>query len=160
MTRLGIPQQVIDLQPKADPCCLNYIYHAPAKAWGLLSDRLAKQQALPIPATQQQALPTPETQQPAATAPVTTSPEPADAGVVRPVTTSPEPVPQQALPACAIVGCVEPQPAPNPQDDATCRKSGAKPGSIAYIFQQYLDAARLPAVRPVTTSPDPAYPRP
>ena len=34
-------------------------------------------------------------------------------------------------------------------------------GSIAYIScQQYLDAARLPVVRLVTTSPDPAYPRP
>ena len=80
LTKLGIPQQVVDLQPKADPCCLNYVGYAQAKAWGLLSDRSAKQQSLPTPATPQQ-LPT-------ATAPV--SPK------LRP-TTSPDPVPQQAL---------------------------------------------------------------
>jgi hypothetical protein len=56
MARLGVPQQVIDLQPKADPCCLNYIDHAQAKAWGLLSDRSAKQQVLPTPQTQQPAV--------------------------------------------------------------------------------------------------------
>jgi hypothetical protein len=39
---MGVPQQLIDLQPKADPCCANYIDHARVKAWGLLSDRLAK----------------------------------------------------------------------------------------------------------------------
>ena len=49
MAGLGVPQQVIDMQPKADPCCLNYIDHAQAKAWALLSDRSAKQQALPTP---------------------------------------------------------------------------------------------------------------
>jgi hypothetical protein len=50
MAGMGVPQQVIDLQPKADPCCLNYIDYAKAKAWGLLSDRSAKQQqALPAP---------------------------------------------------------------------------------------------------------------
>jgi hypothetical protein len=37
MASIGVPQQVIDLQPKADPCCLNYIDHAQAKDWGLLS---------------------------------------------------------------------------------------------------------------------------
>jgi hypothetical protein len=51
---LGVPQQVIDLQPKADPCCFNYIDRAQAKAWDLLSDRSAKrQQALPTPKTQE-----------------------------------------------------------------------------------------------------------
>jgi hypothetical protein len=55
MAGLGVPQQVIDMQPKADPCCLNYIDHAQAKAWGLLSDRAAKQQ---------QALPTPKMHEP------------------------------------------------------------------------------------------------
>jgi hypothetical protein len=55
MASMGVPQQVIDLQPKADPCCLNYVEYAQAKAWGLLSDR---------PAKQQQALPTPKTQEP------------------------------------------------------------------------------------------------
>jgi hypothetical protein len=60
LTKLGTPQQVIDLQPKADPCCFNYVGYAQAKALGLLSDRSAKQQ---------QALPTPETQQPRAAVP-------------------------------------------------------------------------------------------
>ena len=55
MAGMGVPQQVIDLQPKADPCCLNYVEYVQAKAWGLLSDR---------PAKQQQALPTPKTQEP------------------------------------------------------------------------------------------------
>ena len=55
LTKLGTPQQVIDLQPKADPCCFNYVGYAQAKAWGLLSDRSAKQQALPTPQTQQPA---------------------------------------------------------------------------------------------------------
>jgi hypothetical protein len=55
MASMGVPQQVIDLQPKADPCCLNYVEYAQANDWGLLSDRSAKQQ---------QALPTPETQEP------------------------------------------------------------------------------------------------
>ena len=86
MARLGVPQQVIDLQPKADPCCFNYVGYAQAKAWGLLSDDSAKQQ---------QALPTPETQQQATTAP--TSPKPVITVPVRP--TLPEPVPQQALPS-------------------------------------------------------------
>ena len=54
LTKLGTPQQVIDLQPKADSCCFNYIHHAQAKAWGLLSDRSAKQQhALSTPKTQE-----------------------------------------------------------------------------------------------------------
>jgi hypothetical protein len=86
MAGMGIPQKVIDLQPKADPCCLNYIDHAQAKALGLLSDR---------PANQQQALPTPFTQQPATTASV--SPKPVITVLpVRP--TLPQPVPQQASP--------------------------------------------------------------
>jgi hypothetical protein len=46
MAGLGVPQQVIDMQPKADPCCLNYIDHAQAKAWGLLSDRAANSSRL------------------------------------------------------------------------------------------------------------------
>ena len=71
MAGLGVPQKLIDLQPKADPCCLNYVDHARAKAWGLLSDRPAKQLALR----------TPETQQPAATAPASLKLMP----VVRPV---------------------------------------------------------------------------
>jgi hypothetical protein len=79
MAGMGIPQKVIDLQPKADPCCLNYIDHAQAKALGLLSDR---------PANQQQALPTPFTQQPATTASVL--PKPVITVPVRP--TLPEPV--------------------------------------------------------------------
>jgi hypothetical protein len=56
---LGVPQQVIDLQPKADPCCVNYIDHTQAKAWGLLSDHPAKQQAPPTPDTQQPAVAAP-----------------------------------------------------------------------------------------------------
>jgi hypothetical protein len=55
MASMGVPQQVIDLQPKADPCCLNYVEYAQAKAWGLVSDR---------PAKQQQSLPTPKTHEP------------------------------------------------------------------------------------------------
>jgi hypothetical protein len=106
---MGVPQQVIDLQPKADPCCINYIDHAQAKAWALLSDR---------PAKQQQALPTPETQQaPTATAPA--SPKLVILSV-RPVTTLPEPMPQQApatsapvrgeQPAAQTVSTVDRQP--------------------------------------------------
>jgi hypothetical protein len=83
---VGAPPQIIDLQPKADPCCLNYVGYAQAKAWGLLSDR---------PAKQQQALPTPEAQQQATTAP-TPPPKPVITVPVRP--TVPEPVPQQTPP--------------------------------------------------------------
>ena len=43
MAGLGVPQQLIELQPKADPCCVNYIDYAQAKAWGLVSDRSAKE---------------------------------------------------------------------------------------------------------------------
>jgi hypothetical protein len=39
MREMGVPQQVIDLQLKADPCCFNHVDHAQAEAWGLLSDR-------------------------------------------------------------------------------------------------------------------------
>ena len=39
MHEMGVPQEVIDLQPKADPYCFNYVDHAQAEAWGLLSDR-------------------------------------------------------------------------------------------------------------------------
>jgi hypothetical protein len=39
MREMGVPQKVVDLQPKADPYCFNYIDHARAEAWGLLSDR-------------------------------------------------------------------------------------------------------------------------
>ena len=42
LTELDIPHPVIALQPKADPCCLNYIDHEQANAWGLLSARPAK----------------------------------------------------------------------------------------------------------------------
>ena len=41
LAAMGVPQQVIDLQPKADPCCFNYIEYAQAKDLGLLSDRSA-----------------------------------------------------------------------------------------------------------------------
>jgi hypothetical protein len=48
MASMGVQaQQVIDLQPKADPCCLNYIDHAEAKDWGLLNGSAEQQQALP-----------------------------------------------------------------------------------------------------------------
>ena len=33
MASMGVPQQVIDLQPKADPCCVNYVDYTQAKAW-------------------------------------------------------------------------------------------------------------------------------
>jgi hypothetical protein len=35
----GAPQQIIDLQPKADPCCLNYVSSDWAKKWGALKER-------------------------------------------------------------------------------------------------------------------------
>jgi hypothetical protein len=100
MARLGVPQQVIDLQPKADPCCFNYVGYAQAKAWGLLSDHSAKQQ---------QALPTLESQQQATTVP--TSPKPVITVPVQP--TLPEPVPQQALPTPQTQ---QPAPAPKTQE--------------------------------------------
>jgi hypothetical protein len=34
LASMGFPQAVIDLQLKADPCCLNYIDHAEAEALG------------------------------------------------------------------------------------------------------------------------------
>jgi hypothetical protein len=44
--RIGVPQQVIDLQPMADPgpCCLNYVDYMQAKVWGLLKERPTKQE--------------------------------------------------------------------------------------------------------------------
>jgi hypothetical protein len=36
MRIIGVPQQVIDLQSKADPCCFNYVDYKQARAWGLL----------------------------------------------------------------------------------------------------------------------------
>jgi hypothetical protein len=49
LRNMGAPQAMIDLQPLADPCCINYIDYAQAKKWGLLSERPAKQ--APPPAT-------------------------------------------------------------------------------------------------------------
>jgi hypothetical protein len=42
MEYMGAPQEMIDLWPLADPCCINYIDYAQAKKWGLLSERPAK----------------------------------------------------------------------------------------------------------------------
>jgi hypothetical protein len=42
--RIGVPQQVIDLQSMADPCCLNYVDYLQAKVWGLLKERPTKQE--------------------------------------------------------------------------------------------------------------------
>ena len=39
LTALGVPQQVIDLWPKADPKSMNYISYEQANAWGLLVER-------------------------------------------------------------------------------------------------------------------------
>jgi hypothetical protein len=36
---MGAPQQVIDFQPKADPCCLNYLSQKELKAMGALKER-------------------------------------------------------------------------------------------------------------------------
>ena len=36
MKEMGAPQPMIDLQPKADPCCINWVDYPQAKAWGLL----------------------------------------------------------------------------------------------------------------------------
>jgi hypothetical protein len=98
MTGMGVPQQVIDLQPKADPCCLNYVDYAQAKAWRLLSDRSSNQQALPAPKAQE-----PGSQHAAALAkavqqPGTTTPASPkiEMLVVRPLTASP--LPRHALP--------------------------------------------------------------
>jgi hypothetical protein len=41
MSGLGVPQQVIDLQPTASPNSMNYVDYAQAKAWGLLSPQVA-----------------------------------------------------------------------------------------------------------------------
>jgi hypothetical protein len=35
---------MIDLQPVADPCCINTFGYTEAKEWGLISERPAKQQ--------------------------------------------------------------------------------------------------------------------
>ena len=111
LAEMGVPQQLIDLQPKADPCCLKYVDHAQAKAWGLLSARSAKQQALPPPKVQQPAATRPAWPTPVVR-PVTTSPELVPE--VRPVTTSPELVPQQALPTPATQHPAAPLGAPAP----------------------------------------------
>jgi hypothetical protein len=42
--RIGVPQQIIDLQPMADPCCLNYVDYMQAKVWGLLKQQPTKQE--------------------------------------------------------------------------------------------------------------------
>jgi hypothetical protein len=36
---MGAPHEVIDLQSKADPCCINHIDYTQAEAWGLLNER-------------------------------------------------------------------------------------------------------------------------
>jgi hypothetical protein len=41
---IGVPQQVIDLQPMADPCCLNYVDYLQAKVWVLLKEKPTKQE--------------------------------------------------------------------------------------------------------------------
>ena len=98
LAEMGAPQQLIDLQPKADPCCLKYVDHARAKAWGLLSDRPSQQQALRIP----------ETPQPTATAPASPKAMP----VVRPEATSLEQVPQQMPRSLSEILFGRPQQAP------------------------------------------------
>jgi hypothetical protein len=35
------PPQLIELQPKGDPCCINYVSYEMAKAWGVLKERPA-----------------------------------------------------------------------------------------------------------------------
>lgn len=37
MAEMGAPQQMIELQPKIDPCCLSYVDYPTAKAWGALT---------------------------------------------------------------------------------------------------------------------------
>jgi uncharacterized protein YecT (DUF1311 family) len=49
---MGAPQQIIDLFPKADPCCLTYVSYSQAKNWGVLEEKPARL-ALP-PVTVQQ----------------------------------------------------------------------------------------------------------
>jgi hypothetical protein len=94
-----------------------------AKAWGLLSDRSAKQQALP----------TPETQLPAATAPA--SPKlPAV-----PVTTLPEPVPASSAPAPGLPSWVTGGLGPNPAALPAAAKPAAatvhpRPRSLSELF--------------------------
>jgi uncharacterized protein YecT (DUF1311 family) len=39
LTWMGAPQQIIDLQRKADPCCVNYVSYIQAKNWGVLKER-------------------------------------------------------------------------------------------------------------------------
>jgi hypothetical protein len=38
MKSMGAPQQLIDLQRLADPCCSNSIGYDEAKEWGLLNE--------------------------------------------------------------------------------------------------------------------------
>jgi hypothetical protein len=40
MSSMGAPQDLVDLQSKADPCCFNYVDIEKAKAWGLLGPQL------------------------------------------------------------------------------------------------------------------------
>jgi hypothetical protein len=39
MKQMGAPQPMIDLQPKADPCCINFVDFPQAKTWGLLNEK-------------------------------------------------------------------------------------------------------------------------
>jgi hypothetical protein len=50
LAALGVPKEVIDLQPQADPCCFNYVGHEQAQAWGLLGKvpETQTQTAIPI----------------------------------------------------------------------------------------------------------------
>jgi hypothetical protein len=47
MRELNVPQQVIELQPKAWPCCLNYITYNQARAWGLINTEQQTSDVLP-----------------------------------------------------------------------------------------------------------------
>jgi hypothetical protein len=54
LTNMGAPPELVELAPKADPCCFNYVTPAMAKAWGLLEPAQTHQAAAPE-ATQQEA---------------------------------------------------------------------------------------------------------
>jgi hypothetical protein len=101
MAAIGIPQELIDLQPKADPCCMNYVDYAQAQAWNLLSEQPAKQ--------------APETQRAtAATAPMAPKPTPQ----VQILATRPGPDLISEKPQYAIIWR-EGQPAPRALDSMT-----------------------------------------
>jgi hypothetical protein len=122
MAGIGVPQQVIELQPKADPCCLNYIDYAQAKAWGLLSDRPAKQQALPTPETQHSAATVPASSKPAQT------PRPDMPEWVLPKPPQAKPEVGRAGPAAGQFSC----PYPGPGNITSCNKYvPAKPDGTA-----------------------------